>query len=167
MCSLWTKRSFKVCDNLVQCCNISQYLSKGKFINELLCYAASKDIASFKRMGRSVFRWNIHRLGYEDLESNVPPQLELMHSGFWNSSSVLDLCHACKVLFCKSCVDTTNCWVNSWEQSFMLRENGWLLQCKLMKRKKTGQHDKRFFIVRPLTYSWIPAVTFHLLTCMS
>lgn len=85
------------------------------------------------------------------LESDVYPQLESMYSSFWNSPPEPDVCHACKVPFCKSCVDTTNCWVNLWEQSFMLRENGWLLQWKLMKRKKMWQHDKRFFIVWPLT----------------
>ena len=94
------------------------------------------------------------------LESNIYPQLESMYSSCWNSPPELDLCHACKVPFCKTCVDTTNCWVNLWEQSFMLRENGWLLQCKLMKRKKTWQHDKRFFIVWPLTYSWISCCDF-------
>lgn len=43
------------------------------------------------------------------LESNVYPQLESMYSSFWNSPPEPDICHACKVPFCKSCVDTTNC----------------------------------------------------------
>lgn len=84
---------------------------------------------------------------------------------FLEFPSELDLCHACKVPFCESCVDTTNCWVNLWEQSFMLRENSWLLQ--LREGKKMWQRDKRFFSLWPLTYCWIPTVTFHLLTCIS
>lgn len=86
---------------------------------------------------------------------------------FLEFPSELDWCHACKVPFCESCVDTTNCWANLWEQSFTLRGNGWLLQLQLREREKMWQCDKRFFSVWPLTSCWIPTGTFHLLTCIS
>lgn len=95
------------------------------------------------------------------------PSARINAHQFLEFPSEPDWCHACKVPFCESCVDTTNCWVNLWEQSLMLRGNGWLLQLQLRERKKMWQCDKRFFSVWPLTSCWIPTVTFHLLTCIS
>lgn len=67
-----------------------------------------------------------------------------------------------KSLFVRVCVDTTNCWVNLWEQRFTLRENGWLLQCKPINGRKSDSVIKGFPLFDP---SPIPEFLLRLTMC--